>query len=569
MAGLAVADAFTVESFLDGTHYSYVVSMTNGNPVILHMGNLPTQAPNGLKLSVQVDTQKISSYSSTAEELYKYFTYKPSVNIDLDMELVTVGPSAHGWFMTQPPTNRYGGYGYGNNYVVMAQVAYAVPSNHAIITQGLRNTVFTANIGDVTFNPGRETLSLDTRTISKLNSMFKGAADEAVAITQQSMALCETDKELFECYHTATKSLPHELNRRIKFLGLSSPQLQALVTDRYDLPVAASDTFDTQVDHSLTLVYKRACYKNFKEVVHSWVGAQKLFTDDHVIVDVKTGFLKGLQAVYTNTGVFLWKCTSTRDIEKSVKHAKQYLTAMGLTYKLASDILPDEPTLVETKIPREGVYASKITGGTIPRSSKLDSSTLTDTTCLYVKLSNTTPILKSTELSFKDYWRLYRTLRACTSMPVVYGVAKKYQAYTDKLDNWVDFETYIEEKVKESTFHTSTDCPSWVNRHYISQTSVEKYPKAIQRHYENVQGYCAHTNKNSYISSDVEDIVKEMGATLLQYEPPNPSEVDTMKNDYPLSSTILFDSYSCTMPVKQVQYIAELEEFRAVHTNQS
>ena len=572
MAGLAVADVFTVESFLDGTHYSYVVSMTNGNPVILHMGNSSTQASNGLKLSVQVDTEKIFNYRSAAEELYRFFTHKPNVNIDLDTELVTVGPSTDTWFMTQPPASCYG-YGNGNgyhNYVVMAQVAYTIPTNSAINTQGLRNMVFIANTGDVTFNPGRETLSLDIRTTSKLNSMFKDTADEVVAITQQAMALCENDKELFECYHTATKSLPYELNKKVKLLSLASLQLRALVTEEYNFPVRTSCEFDTEVAHSLTLVYKQAHYKNFKEVTHSGADVQSLFTNDHVIVDVKTKFLKRLQALYDRTSVFLWKCTSTRDIEKSVKHAKQYLTAMGLTYKLASNILPDESTITKTKIPREGVYASRITGVTIPHGCKLDSSTLTDVTCLYVKLSNTTPILKSTELFFKDYWSLYRTLTACISMPVVYGVAKKYQSYVDKLTNWVDFETYIEGKIKDTVFHIATDHPNYINQRYIDRVSAVKYPDTVQRHYENVRGYRIYINQNTYIHSSTEELIKGMGATLKKYEPPHPSEETVMLSSYPLTYKLLFGitGYYQYIDSEQAQYIAGLEEHYAVHANQ-
>ena len=39
MAGLAVpgTDAFTVESFLDGTHYTYIISMQKGKPVTISM----------------------------------------------------------------------------------------------------------------------------------------------------------------------------------------------------------------------------------------------------------------------------------------------------------------------------------------------------------------------------------------------------------------------------------------------------------------------------------------------------------------------------------------------------
>ncbi len=73
MAGLAVADMFTVESFLDGTLYSYVVSMQEGKPTILHLGTTSTQEPDGLKLSVEVNASAISMYRNTAKEVYQFF----------------------------------------------------------------------------------------------------------------------------------------------------------------------------------------------------------------------------------------------------------------------------------------------------------------------------------------------------------------------------------------------------------------------------------------------------------------------------------------------------------------
>lgn len=566
MAGLAVADAFTVESFLDGTHHSYVVSMSSGKPTILHMGDIATQEPNGLKLSVRVDAQKTQVYQTTAERIYKYFTYKPTVNIDINMELVSVGPSTSNWSIAEAKGGAR--YGYSNNYVVMAQVAYAIPDNQAIDTHKLRNMVFTINTGDVTFNPGRETLSLDTQTITKLNSMFKAAAAEIVSITQQAIALCSNDKEMYECYEKATQALPHALVQKIQLLCLGSPQLQSLIGSGSNFPVVPSEAFTMNTKNTLKIVYKQKHYKNFKDVQRVHATIQALFTVDHVIVDVKTKYTKGLQELYENDSVFVWKSTSNKVIENAVENAKTYLTAMGLPYKLASDIIPDESIKTSGNIPREGIYASRITSTRVPRSCKLDSSTLTTDTCLYLKLSNTTPVINSSSLTFDDYWALYKILARIGDMPVVWGVAKKYQAYTDKLENWVDFETYIEEKVKKTVFFTDSDHPSWANPHLISTSSLEGYPKAIQRHYENVVGYAAHIKKSNYVQANIQVLLKEMGVTLLPYEPPNPSEAATMDNDYPLSSALLFDSYrSYDMNSSRAQYIAKLEEFHAVHSN--
>jgi len=116
MAGLAVSNAFTVESFYKGTLHSYAISMQNGVPVTLHMGNAPTDEPNGLRLAVSVDFDDISDYLKKAGYLYKYFDHKPSLNRDdVDIHLSVEEHISDDWFI-QKPKDHYT----QTNYVVMS-----------------------------------------------------------------------------------------------------------------------------------------------------------------------------------------------------------------------------------------------------------------------------------------------------------------------------------------------------------------------------------------------------------------------------------------------------------------
>ena len=96
MAGLAASDSFTVESFHNGTHYTYVISIKDGIPVTMHLGSMPTTEANGMKMSIDVELGDIEAYMRKAEMVYKYFTHKPNFNIDtLDTEvkeLVRIAP---------------------------------------------------------------------------------------------------------------------------------------------------------------------------------------------------------------------------------------------------------------------------------------------------------------------------------------------------------------------------------------------------------------------------------------------------------------------------------------------
>ena len=89
MAGLAVSEAFNVESYYNGTYYSYVISMQNGVPVTMFLGKQDTDEPNGLKLSVNVAMNDLDSFASRALNLYKFFDYKPNGRLTAFYRLAT------------------------------------------------------------------------------------------------------------------------------------------------------------------------------------------------------------------------------------------------------------------------------------------------------------------------------------------------------------------------------------------------------------------------------------------------------------------------------------------------
>ncbi len=363
----------------------------------------------------------------------------------------STGPSTDKWLIREVDRSKHY-YEKGPNYIVMAQVAYVIPNSMAIKTQDLSNMVFFADTGSVTFNPGRETLSLDTKTISYLNTAFQDAAECIVEKIHESLALCTSDSEVYKCYTTAVKALPYTLTRQVKALPLTSKHFQALVSEgrANNLYVTPSTSFYGLTNNTLKVMYKSGYRKLFKECNEYAICASELFSLDHVIVDVKTNFTRSLQELYASTPVFLWRCQSTKHIEEAVQKAKDYITALGCTYKLASDILP-EGFAKSTGISRKGLYVSHVSRDNISKSKLLSADKITEGTYLYLKLSNTVPILADSNFTFNQYMMAYRILRNITKdTPLIYGVAKKYQSYVDSLSNWVDFESYIKDKIKKN-----------------------------------------------------------------------------------------------------------------------
>ena len=200
MAGLAVGDAFSIESYYEGILYSYVVSMKEGIPVTLHLGDTPTTERNGLKLSVAVENRSFSYYREKAEAIYKYFDYKPNINDEsVNMELDTETMIAEDWYVQKAAANNYSSN--YDNFVVMSQVLYKIPQTSEIKTHDFRRLVLKAPAGAVTFNPGRESLTLDKKTVSYLNTAFSKVKEDYVAKSTTALAVCENDAELIKCFN--------------------------------------------------------------------------------------------------------------------------------------------------------------------------------------------------------------------------------------------------------------------------------------------------------------------------------------------------------------------------------
>jgi hypothetical protein len=572
MAGLAVSDAFTVDSYYQGKQYSYAISMQQGIPVTLYMGESDTAEPNGLKLAVSVEYNDIAQYKEKAENLFKYFDYKPSVNIDLEMELDVSDHISDNWFIKRT------GYD-SSNYVVMSQVAYKVPGNSQIEDFGFRGLVIKAPPGSVTFNPGRESLSLNKTTIAYLNKAFKEVKEEYVYAATIAMAACGTDKELMQCYRKVAGDAPWGIVSSMDPTPFTSVGYQQLFSSTYRSArvdfkhVGTGEVFNLATADNLSITYKNAHYKNSKEMNYSNTqGYYTFFNANHVIIDLKTKYRSALNNKYEDKDLICWQRKGKSDIDEAVSSAKDYLDGLGISYLLASDIVKEAGISPDsTTAPREGFFASNVCvkSRNIDRSSALDIDTAKDGTYLYLKLSNTTPVLASSSLVFEDYVNAYKMLNKVIHMPVIKGVAKKYQSFADSLDNWVDFETYIEEKMKESTFKVPLDVvvPRF-NFRVIDNNSAKNYPEDIQEYYKEVNSYHNFNTGTDYVGEPIDTrLVKLFGSSTVSYVPSVEIDMDHLSTTYPTALPMLNSgSGHYGMPDNIVSRIAALEKHYAVHS---
>jgi hypothetical protein len=577
LAGLAVSDAFTVESFYNGGRHSYVISMQKGIPVTIYMGSTPTNKPNGLCLSVTVNTEDINKYKNRAEYLYKFFDHKPTLNLEgVNVHFDVKEHISDDWFIqnTGNPYSR-------TNYAVMAQVPYAIPDSSEVNNQGFRNLVIKAPTGSVSFNPGRESLSLDDSTVTFLNEQFKKIADDYTQAAMLAMANTTSDKELVDTFSRIRGNAPSNIKDNLDLSSFASDYYKKLFTKPSPfttgsstfMHVSVTDTFVQDTNNLLNISYKGASYStSYVLDIYHRLGYKAFFNSEHVIVDLKTKFKTALYEHYKNKSLVTWHRVGKSNMDDVVAEATRYLKGMGIPFKKASELI-DEKSVKTTPI-REGFYASSLHGATMAKTEKMKEDAIKNNKYLCLKMNNMTPdIPEDSGHAYEDYIAAYRLLSATDpTTPVVKGVSKKYQAYVEDLDNWTDFCTYIEDTMKNSTFKVpSEDINPSLSGMMIGPTNYMNYPTDIQEYYKECRNRTLFNTEKGYIyPAQCLNSIERFGATTVSYEWNKDITPDTLQKKYSHSWPILTGTtanYTRLQP-DIVERLATLEEFYEIHSSE-
>jgi hypothetical protein len=576
LAGLAVSDAFTVESFYNGDRHSYVISMQKGIPVTIYMGSTPTNKPNGLCLSVTVNPEDINKYKNSAEYLYKFFDHKPTLNLEgVNVHFDVKEYISDDWFI-QNIGNSYS----RTNYVVMAQVPYAIPDSSEVNNQGFRNLVIKAPTGSVSFNPGRESLSLDDSTVTFLNEQFKKVADDYTQAAMLAMANTTSDKELADTFSRIRENASYNIRDNLDLSSFASDYYKKLFIKPSPFTtgpstfmyVSATDAFVQDTNNLLNISYKGTSYStSYALDIYHRLGYKDFFNAEHVIVDLKTKFRKALYEHYKNRSLVIWHRVGKSSIDDVVAEATRYLKGMGIPFKKASELI-DEKSVKTTPI-REGFYASSLHGATMAKTEKMKEDDIKNNKYLCLKMHNMTPdIPEDSGHAYEDYIVAYRLLSAADpTTPVVKGVSKKYQAYVEDLDNWTDFCTYIEDTMKNSTFKVPSEDinPSLLG--LIGPTNYMNYPTDIQEYYKECRNRVLFSAEKDYIyTAQCLNSIERFGATTVSYGWNKDITADALQKKYSHSWPILTGTtgnYTRMQP-DIVERLATLEEFYEIHSSE-
>ena len=161
----AYTDSFMVESFFNGTRYVFNSYMNEGgSPEFALLHEESTDEPNGMQISMNVESNDIWDFESEAKSIFQHFAVRPETNAELEYKTEEVKIGGENWSVLK---RRCG------NHVIMGQISYPIDEmqfqNEETddIWRALRqlgNLRLYMNIGDIDITPSRESISYTGRT---------------------------------------------------------------------------------------------------------------------------------------------------------------------------------------------------------------------------------------------------------------------------------------------------------------------------------------------------------------------------------------------------------------------
>jgi len=206
----AIADSFTVVSFYNGKKRTYsAYKDENDCPQFALLTECDTDEPNGVEVSVNVPDHLRREFEVEAELVYAYFKDIPNINVKSVAESAQAKLSSYRLRTDEFATNG----DYGSIKCVMGNVCYSLDSDidHELDRCALVDTDITIffDMGELSFTPGRESLSLDEKTRTNIRNKLDSV---------QSALIEELQKEVLECdsYYDARRLYTSFNSRRFK-----------------------------------------------------------------------------------------------------------------------------------------------------------------------------------------------------------------------------------------------------------------------------------------------------------------------------------------------------------------
>lgn len=241
----AYTDTFTVTAWLDGEKRTYSVFIdSDGIPKIALFDTVETKSKNGLEVSFPVQTDDITTFKRTAQQVARGFTHPPKImGQDISISEQEIALQGDGWCI-------YGGSGNDDYYSTSNKIGgarqgcviYPIDANslghdidYTMAALCDSNCVIDFPIGSLEISASRESLGYDDRTKSNIKKTLRIVIDSITEKFQESVDKYDTKWEASLSLAWTKKDIPHALRTKIiknlTFKGESlSPYIEIDVT---------------------------------------------------------------------------------------------------------------------------------------------------------------------------------------------------------------------------------------------------------------------------------------------------------------------------------------------------
>jgi len=429
-----LVDSFTVVSYFNGKKSTYsCYKDENSEPQISLLTQDETTERNGLEVSMSIEDSIIHEFEEEAIRVYSYFEVTPNINKQSVIDSI------------ESRKNRYSFYGdgfafdpngrHGNTKAVMGGVAYSIPSRYDSFNC---DGYIVFEMGEISFDAGRESLSLDKKTIDAITRRSKEIKDKA---TENAIALIEKEQTHFK---RLIKS------RELMSLGFVDG---LKIRDAYENPVCE----DIEVFN-----------RGWRSTDHSHVERLPLPTD-------------GKSVEY-----YRYKPRFSSRIKEYIKGFNQK-TVVLLTDQQIKDTKIDQDILLDLetipKVVRHGSSSSRSTvrvftyrGDRYYRDAdKWNECDIENNSDLkvYVEISRYKPVRED---SFYRLDNSIQTIEAITGKPcTIYGVKTCFLKTKEfKNGNWIEYSEHVRQLVKQKASNIVFFTPP--NDNDISDTLITELP---------------------------------------------------------------------------------------------
>ena len=450
LAPLAYTTSFTVDSYYNNIHYSYLITLKDGIPVYTLLFDSPTSEPNGLKLTLSVRTQDINAFHDRAKQLYKYFDLKPLLNIELDISTPLSSQLCDDWYFHDD------GY---RSYVLMANVRYQIDISK-IKTHSFERLILKMPTGSVSITPGRESLSYDDKTIAAIQAAYDNVLSTSLSHAQDYINEQSAPYQQLLIFSEMAHSLPSDVARQLVLtdpVALSYVHTQSHYRCVYTLRQSALDcSFKIRQRH-----YNKSRSTDSFDIQ---------YLKDYTIVlcdSIQTQHAIDTIASEKNTNLLLLTRPSG-SVADFVNTVTPHLDALQLPYICTSSY--DAPEKAKTE--RIGIHYLRYTGSQFMRPTKA----VPNNTYLYVPLSGYTVT--------PDYEKYLEIFRLMDKDPTrLIGIQQKYLAEAQANPNFQLLDdSYIETLRLAGPYILSERCEGSPHCEFINTPLPDDVPSICKLH---------------------------------------------------------------------------------------